>query len=185
MKYDITKQSAPKLPTLGNGTECIKLLLSQTSKDMHEPLVPMLFPIFGHIWAVRNFNTPTSVWRPNGQFCGRKWRVRAKSICRGVGWLRSEWGMGRPERTKAFVGAIVAFGVGDGRPERAATKCSKPNGKRSDALGMTIAPASRALKGQKHLSVRIRTRITCPEWTSSPQVLNPAHQRQSLMCGVV
>ena len=130
MKYDITKQSAPKLPTLENGTECVKLLLSQTSKDMHEPLVPMLFPIFGHIWAVRNFNTPTSVWRPNGQFCGRKWRVRAKSICRGVGWLRSGWGTGRPER--------------------AATKCPKPNGKRSAALGMTDTPASRALKGQPH-----------------------------------
>ena len=43
--YDIAKQSAPKLPTLGIGTECIKFLLSQTSKDMHEPLVPMLFPI--------------------------------------------------------------------------------------------------------------------------------------------
>ena len=29
----------------GRGTECIKLLLSQASKDVHEPLVPMLFPI--------------------------------------------------------------------------------------------------------------------------------------------
>ena len=28
----------------GRGTECIKLLLSQASKDVHEPLVPMLFP---------------------------------------------------------------------------------------------------------------------------------------------
>ena len=40
MKYDITKKSAPTMPNLGKGTECIKLLLSQTSKDMHEPLVP-------------------------------------------------------------------------------------------------------------------------------------------------
>ena len=47
MKYDITKQSAPAMPTLGKGTECVRLLLSQTSKDMHEPLVPMLFPILG------------------------------------------------------------------------------------------------------------------------------------------
>ena len=44
MKYDITKPQAPKMPNLGNGTECIKILLSQASKDMHEPLVPMLFP---------------------------------------------------------------------------------------------------------------------------------------------
>ena len=31
------------MPTLGKGTECIKLLLSQASKGMHEPLVPMFF----------------------------------------------------------------------------------------------------------------------------------------------
>ena len=35
------------MPTLGKGTECIKLILSQTSKDMNQPLVPMLFPILG------------------------------------------------------------------------------------------------------------------------------------------
>lgn len=35
------------MPNLGRGTECIKLLLSQASKDMHESLVPMLFPVFG------------------------------------------------------------------------------------------------------------------------------------------
>ena len=39
MKYDITKNKAPEMPTLGKGTECIKLLLSQASKDMHEPLI--------------------------------------------------------------------------------------------------------------------------------------------------
>ena len=44
MKYDISKTTAPAMPALGKGTECIKLLLTQTSKDMHEPLVPMLFP---------------------------------------------------------------------------------------------------------------------------------------------
>ena len=47
MRYDISKQSAPKMPTLGKGTECIQILLSQASKDMHEPLVPMLFLILG------------------------------------------------------------------------------------------------------------------------------------------
>lgn len=39
MTYDISKPTAPKMPNLGKGTECIKLLLSQVSKDMHEPLV--------------------------------------------------------------------------------------------------------------------------------------------------
>ena len=47
MKYDITKQTAPKMPRLGKGTECVKILLSQVSKNMHAPLIPMLFPILG------------------------------------------------------------------------------------------------------------------------------------------
>ena len=47
MKYDISKSTAPVMPALGKGTECIKLLLSQTSENMREPLVPMLFPILG------------------------------------------------------------------------------------------------------------------------------------------
>ena len=54
MKYDISKKTAPKMPTLGKGTECIKILLSQASKDMHEPLVPMLFPSLGaHMSVVK------------------------------------------------------------------------------------------------------------------------------------
>jgi hypothetical protein len=47
MRYEISKSTAPTMPTLGKGTECIKLLLSQASKGMHEPLVPMFFPVFG------------------------------------------------------------------------------------------------------------------------------------------
>ena len=51
-RYDISKRTAPMMSTLGKGTECIKILLSQASKDMYEPLVPMLFPILGvHINA--------------------------------------------------------------------------------------------------------------------------------------
>ena len=63
MKYDITKQSAPKMPILGNGTECIKLLLSQTSKDMHEPLVPMLFPVLGAHISGAEFQYPDLSWK--------------------------------------------------------------------------------------------------------------------------
>ena len=44
MKYNITKPSTPKTPTLGNGTVGIKILLSHTSKDIYKPLVPMFFP---------------------------------------------------------------------------------------------------------------------------------------------
>ena len=44
MRYDITKNVAPAIPTLGKGTECIKILLSQASKDMHEPPGSDVFP---------------------------------------------------------------------------------------------------------------------------------------------
>ena len=61
--YDITKHSAPKMPTLGNGTECVKLLLSQTSKDMHGPLVPMLFPVLGAHISGAEFMCPDLIWK--------------------------------------------------------------------------------------------------------------------------
>ena len=63
MRYDITKQSAPQMPNLGNGTECIRLLLSQTSKDMHEPLVPMLFPVLGAHISGAEFQYPDLSWK--------------------------------------------------------------------------------------------------------------------------
>ena len=47
MSYNILNSITPTMPKPGKGTECIKLLLSQASKDMYEPLVPMLFPSLG------------------------------------------------------------------------------------------------------------------------------------------
>ena len=35
MRYDITTNKAPEMPNLGKGTEIVKLLLSQASKDMY------------------------------------------------------------------------------------------------------------------------------------------------------
>ena len=58
MRYDISKPTAPMMPNLGKGTECIKLLLSQASKDMHEPLVPMFFPILGAHMSGAEFQYP-------------------------------------------------------------------------------------------------------------------------------
>ena len=46
MKYDISKPTAPKMPELGRGTECIKILLSQASKTMLYPLRCDVFPAF-------------------------------------------------------------------------------------------------------------------------------------------
>ena len=67
MIYDITKPTAPALPTLGKGTECIKLLLSQASKDMQEPLVPMFFPILGAHVSGAEFQYPDHTWK---ELCG-------------------------------------------------------------------------------------------------------------------
>ena len=75
MKYDISKKSAPAMPTLGKGTECIKILLSQTSKDMHEPLVPMLFPILP-VEQSSGVENETAYQRPrNGVSKGTKRRI--------------------------------------------------------------------------------------------------------------
>ncbi len=69
IQYDISKKTAPKMPRLGKGTECIKLLLSQVSKDMHEPVVPMLFPILGAHICETEFQYPDLSWKEmNGFF---------------------------------------------------------------------------------------------------------------------
>lgn len=69
MKYDITKPQVHQMPTLGNGTECIRRHLSQVSKDMYDSLVLMLYPYLAHISALQNFNLSTQlegVLCPNG-----------------------------------------------------------------------------------------------------------------------
>ena len=67
MRYDISKSTAPAMPKLGKGTECIKLLLSQASKGMHEPLVPMFFPILGAHMSGTEFQYPDNSWKePTG-----------------------------------------------------------------------------------------------------------------------
>ena len=76
MKYDITKHAAPKMPKLGKGTECIKILLSQVSKDMHEPLVPMLFPILGAHVSGSEFQYPDLTWK---ELCGMMANLVAES----------------------------------------------------------------------------------------------------------
>ena len=76
MKYDITKNKAPEMPTLGKGTECINLLLSQASKDMHEPLVPMLFPSLGAHMSAAEFQYPDRSWK---EMCSKMAHLVAKS----------------------------------------------------------------------------------------------------------
>ena len=67
MRYDISKQTAPTMPTLGKGTEFIKILLSQASKDTHEPFVPMFFPVLGAHISGTEFLYPDNTWKePTG-----------------------------------------------------------------------------------------------------------------------
>ena len=63
MRYDISKQTAPTMPTLGKGTEFIKILLSQASKDTHEPFVPMFFPVLGAHISGAEFQYPDNSWK--------------------------------------------------------------------------------------------------------------------------
>ena len=92
MKYEISKATAPAMPNLGKGTEIVKLLLSQASKDMYEPLVPMFFPIFGaHIFGAE-FQYPDFSWKePTGMMANLvaksgdnkgQLTTLAKAICR-------------------------------------------------------------------------------------------------------
>ena len=67
MTYNISKTVAPAMPKLGKGTDCIKLLLSQVSKDMREPIVPMLFPILGAHVSEAKFQYPDRSWK---ELCG-------------------------------------------------------------------------------------------------------------------
>ncbi|MCR5679994.1 MAG: hypothetical protein K6G08_07295 [Prevotella sp.] len=70
MIFDITKPTPPEMPSLnGKGLEALKLLLSQTSKDMHAPLLPMLFPVLGSkvTGADAEFQYPSGQWL---ELCG-------------------------------------------------------------------------------------------------------------------
>ena len=44
MTYNIFDSKAPAMPQPSKGTEIVNLLLSNASKDMRQPLLPMAFP---------------------------------------------------------------------------------------------------------------------------------------------
>lgn len=67
MNYNFFIQAEPKMPTLRKGTECIKLLLSQTSKDMHSPLAPMIPAILASHISGTEFQYPDNSWK---ETCG-------------------------------------------------------------------------------------------------------------------
>ncbi len=63
MRYNIFNNKAPQMPKPGKGTEICQLLLSQASKDMLEPLVPMLFPAPGANMSNSEFQYPDHIWK--------------------------------------------------------------------------------------------------------------------------
>ena len=76
MRYNISKSTAPKMPELKKGTECIKNLLSQVSKDIQEPLVPLLFPPLGAHVNCAEFQYPDLTWK---EPCGMMAHLVAES----------------------------------------------------------------------------------------------------------
>ena len=66
------------MPKRGNGTECIKILLSQVSKDMQEPLFPMFFPILGAHVSGSEMQYPDLIWK---ELCGQMTSLVADSGC--------------------------------------------------------------------------------------------------------
>ena len=76
MKYDITKPHSPKMPVSEKGTECAQILLKQASKDMHAPVVPMLFPVLGAHMSRTEFQYPDLSWK---EPCGMMANLVAES----------------------------------------------------------------------------------------------------------
>ena len=58
MTYVVFDQTTPAMPKLSKGTEIVKLLLSQASKYMHEPLISVLFPSLGAHISGAEFQYP-------------------------------------------------------------------------------------------------------------------------------
>ena len=68
MQYDIFSNIAPAMPKPAKGTEICKLLLSQASKDMREPLVPMAIPaLAAHLSDVEFMYSDNKYYEMSGQ----------------------------------------------------------------------------------------------------------------------
>ena len=76
IKYNLSKPTPPAMPRLGKGTESVQLLLSQVSKDMHQSLVSILFPILGAHVSGAEFMYPDRSWK---EMCGMMGNLVAES----------------------------------------------------------------------------------------------------------
>ena len=94
MTYDITKPTAPTMPNLGKGVECIKLLASQITPDMREAVVPMLFPALGAYVSGSEFQYADLTW---------------KEICGQMAHLIADSGMGKGQLTASIEAIMRKF----------------------------------------------------------------------------
>ena len=68
MTYDIFSNIAPAMPKPAKGTEVCKLLLSQASRDMREPLIPMAIPaLAAHLAGVEFMYSDNKFYELCGQ----------------------------------------------------------------------------------------------------------------------
>ena len=68
MTYDIFEKKAPAMPNPSRGTDFIKFMLSQASKDMQEVLVPMAFPaLASHLTNVKFLYSDNKYYELCGQ----------------------------------------------------------------------------------------------------------------------
>ena len=68
MNYDIFSRTAPAMPKPGKGTEIVKLLLSQVSKGMQEPILPMTLPALAAHVSGAEFKYPDNKYY---ELCGQ------------------------------------------------------------------------------------------------------------------
>ena len=67
MKYNISKSTPPGMPNLVRGTKCMLFLLSKVPKDMHLPIVPILFSLLESHASGAKFMRPDQKWE---EMCG-------------------------------------------------------------------------------------------------------------------
>ena len=94
MDYNIFDKTAPKMPRCSKGAEFCKLLLSQASKDMREPLVPMAIPaLSAHLTDVEF------------KYCDNKYY----ELCGQMGHLIGPSGVGKAQLTYLVEAIMRSF----------------------------------------------------------------------------
>ena len=94
MKYDISKATAPKMPNLANGLDCIKLIASQISPDMREAIIPAIFPALSAYVSGAEFQYADLTW---------------KELCGSMAHLIAESGMGKGQLTSCIEAIMRKF----------------------------------------------------------------------------